>query len=227
MVFAAALLSFAHGANDVANAIGPVAAIHEVLLGFGISKIATVPFWIVLIGAVGLSIGIAFYGKKLIKVVGSGITELDQMRAYCIAMAVSLTIILASELSLPVSTTHTVIGAVFGVGFLREFLKSHYAETREKITRHLKDQKLSQINRFLDDFYQANILHKRKMMRELETHSHAADLTESEHKGLRKLYRKELVKRSTLLKIIAMWLITVPAAGVFASFIYLSIQAVR
>ncbi len=226
LVFAAALLSFAHGANDLANTIGPVAAIHEVLLGFGVSKLAAVPFWIVMIGVLGISIGIAFYGPKMIRVVGFGITELDQMRAYCIAMAVTLTIILASELSLPVSTTHTLIGAVFGVGFLREYLKSHYAETREQITRHLDGEKLSLINRFLDEFHQANLLQKRVMMRDLETHSKAAELTKSERKDLRKLYRKEFVKRSTFLKIITMWLITVPAAGCFASIIYLLIQAV-
>ncbi len=227
LVFAAALLSFAHGANDVANTIGPVAAIHEVLLGSGVAKLTTVPYWIILIGAVGISLGVALYGPKMIRVVGNGITELDQMRAYSIAMAVSLTIILASELSLPVSTTHTVIGAVFGVGFLREFLKSHYAEAREKITRHLDGQKLSLINRFIDDFHQAGLLRKRAMMKELESRSHGADLTKSERKELRKLYRKEFVKRSTFLKIITMWLVTLPAAGSLAALIYLLIQLLQ
>ena len=227
LIFAAALLSFAHGANDVANTIGPVAAIHEVMLGSSVAELTTVPFWIILIGAVGISIGVVLYGPKMIRVVGNGITELDQMRAYSIAMAVSLTIILASELSLPVSTTHTVIGAVFGVGFLREFLKSHYAKTREKITRHLEGQKLSLINRFIDDFHQAGLLQKRAMMRELETQSHTADLTVSERKELRKLYRKEFVKRSTFLKIIMMWLLTLPAAGFMAALIYLLILFVQ
>ncbi|MEN8179009.1 MAG: inorganic phosphate transporter [Pseudomonadota bacterium] len=227
LVFAAALLSFAHGANDVANSIGPVAAIHEVLLGFGINHLTRVPFWIILTGAIGLSIGVAFYGSKMIKVVGFGITELDQTRAYCIAMAVSLTIILASELSIPVSTTHTVVGAIFGVGFLREYLKNHYAETREKITHHLEGQKLSLINHFLDRFHQANFLQKRAMMKELEAHSNAADLTKNERKQLRKIYHNEIVKKSTFLKIIFMWLLTLPAAGGFASLIYLLSQTAR
>jgi PiT family inorganic phosphate transporter len=220
LAFAAALLSFAHGANDLANTIGPVAAVHETLLGSGVGEFAKLPFWILLIGVVGLSIGILFYGKKLIHVVGFGITELDQMRAYCVSMAVTMTIILASELSLPVSTTHTIVGAVFGVGFLREFLKSHYAKTREKIIRQLEGQKLSLINRFLDEFHQANILQKRRMMRELETHSDMAELSAKERKGIRKLYRKEFVKRATLLKIFAFWLLTLPVTGALASLIY-------
>ncbi|MDJ0806784.1 MAG: inorganic phosphate transporter [Gammaproteobacteria bacterium] len=227
LVFAAALLSFAHGANDLANTIGPLAAIHEVLLGTGVTDIARVPFWIVLVGAIGISIGVAFYGPKMIRIVGYEITELDQMRAYCIAMAVSLTIILASELSIPVSTTHTVVGAVLGVGFLREYLKNHYAETREKITRHLEGQKLSLINRFIDQFHHANILQKRAMMRELETHSKAVDLTKKERKQLHNLYHKEIVKKSTFLKILFMWLLTIPTAGLIASLIYLLAQTIQ
>lgn len=227
LVFAAALLSFAHGANDLANTIGPVAAIHETLLGFPVRELAKVPFWIILLGAVGLSLGIALYGQKLIRVVGFGITELDQMRAYCVAMSVTLTIILATELSLPVSTTHTVVGAVLGVGFLREFLKSHYAETREKIIRHLEGQKLSLINRFLEEFHQASILQKRRMMHELETHSSSADLSSKERKELRKLYRKEFIKRTLVIKIVSFWLITLPATGGLASLIYLVIRSVE
>ena len=149
------------------------------------------------------------------------------MRAYCIAMAVSLTIILASELSIPVSTTHTVVGAVFGVGFLRELLKSRYAETRERITRHLEGQKLSLINRYLDGFHHANIVQKRRMMRELKAHSSNADLTKQERKKLRDLYRKEIVKRSALLKIIGIWLLTLPATGGLSALFFLLSRAVR
>ena len=221
LVFAAAMLSFAHGANDLANTIGPVAAIHEVLLGAAINEVSRVPFWIVMTGAVGIVIGIALYGKKMIRVVGYGITELDQMRAYCIAMAVSITIILASEFSIPVSTTHTVVGAVFGVGFLREFLKSHYAETREKITHHLEGQKLSMINQYLDQFHQAGVWRKRAMLRELEVQSDIPELTKNELKQLRKLYHQEFIKKSTFLKILFMWLMTLPATAGLAALSFL------
>ena len=75
-------------------------------------------------GAIGISLGLALYGPKLIRTVGSEITELDKMRAYCIAMAAAITVIIASQLGLPVSSTHIAVGGVFGVGFLREYIKA-------------------------------------------------------------------------------------------------------
>lgn len=124
LVCAAALLSFAHGANDVANAIAPLAAIHERLAG---STPAATPLWILLLGGLGLALGLALYGGKLIRTVGHEITELDRMRAYAIAMSAALTVIVATQLGMPVSTTHVAIGAVFGIGFLREHLKHRRA----------------------------------------------------------------------------------------------------
>ena len=117
LIFAAALLSFAHGANDVANAIGPLAAINDAIMNGGISKKAEIPIWVMSVGAIGIAIGLALYGPKLIKTVGSEITELDQMRAFSIAMAAAITVIIASQLGLPVSSTHIAVGGVFGVGF--------------------------------------------------------------------------------------------------------------
>ncbi len=135
LIFAAALLSFAHGANDVANAVGPLAAINDALLHGNIGTKASIPLWVMGIGALGIALGLALYGPKLIRTVGSEITELDQMRAFSIAMAASITVIIASQLGLPVSSTHIAIGGVFGVGFLREYLqadsneeKTHYVE---------------------------------------------------------------------------------------------------
>lgn len=122
LIFSAALLSFAHGANDVANAIGPLAAINDAILNGGISSKAPIPLWVMGVGALGIALGLALYGPKLIKTVGSEITELDQIRAFSIAMAASITVIIASQLGLPVSSTHIAIGGVFGVGFLREWL---------------------------------------------------------------------------------------------------------
>ncbi|MCP3972736.1 MAG: inorganic phosphate transporter, partial [Rhodobacteraceae bacterium] len=87
LIFAAALLSFAHGANDVANSIGPLAAIDDALTTGGISSRAAIPLWVMLVGAIGISLGLALYGPKLIRTVGSEITELDKMRAFCIALS--------------------------------------------------------------------------------------------------------------------------------------------
>ncbi len=132
LIFSAALLSFAHGANDVANAVGPLAAINEAVMHGAVTAKASIPIWVMLVGA----IGIALYGPKLIKTVGSGITELDQMRAFCIAMAAAITVIFASQLGLPVSSTHIAVGAIFGVGFLREYLKANYGRMIHVIESH-------------------------------------------------------------------------------------------
>ena len=220
LIFAAALLSFAHGANDVANALGPMAAIFEMTRSLSVSNLVTVPLWILMLGIVGLALGLVLYGPRLIKVIGYELTELDQIRAYSISMAVAITIILASELSLPVSTTHVTVGAVLGVGMLREYLKHLDATTREKIAHHLSGKDLSLTNRFMDEFYASSWLEKRQMLKQLETHSEKGELSKQQLKELGKLYRKELVKRSAIVRIIIAWVLTLPVTGVLAALIY-------
>ncbi|AHD00213.1 inorganic phosphate transporter [Leisingera methylohalidivorans] len=121
LVISAALLSFAHGANDVANAVGPLAAIvHATEFGDFAAKV-TIPTWVMVIGAFGISFGLFLFGPKLIRMVGSQITKLNPMRAYCVSLSAAITVIVASWLGLPVSSTHIAVGAVFGVGFFREW----------------------------------------------------------------------------------------------------------
>ena len=122
LVVSAALLSFAHGSNDVANAIGPLAAIVSGVNSGEIVTSAPIPIWVMVIGAIGIAAGLILFGPKLIKTVGSKITKLDPIRAYTVALSAALTVIVASALGLPVSSTHIAVGAVFGVGFLRESL---------------------------------------------------------------------------------------------------------
>ena len=125
LVIAAALLSFAHGANDVANAVGPLAAIvHAIDTGGATGTDVAIPLWVMVVGAVGLSVGLVLFGPRLIRMVGSEITKLNAMRAWCVALAAAITVILASWLGLPVSSTHIAVGGIFGVGFFREW----YAE---------------------------------------------------------------------------------------------------
>jgi PiT family inorganic phosphate transporter len=121
LVISAALLSFAHGANDVANAVGPLAAIVHAVQDGGTAAKVTIPLWVMLIGAGGISFGLVLYGPKLIRMVGQEITKLNPMRAYCVALSAAITVIIASWLGLPVSSTHIAVGAVFGVGFYREW----------------------------------------------------------------------------------------------------------
>ena len=121
LVISATFLSFAHGANDVANAVGPLAAIvHATEFGDFAAKVA-IPTWVMIIGAFGISFGLFLFGPKLIRMVGSQITKLNPMRAFCVALSAAITVIVASWLGLPVSSTHIAVGAVFGVGFYREW----------------------------------------------------------------------------------------------------------
>ncbi len=131
LVVSAALLSFAHGANDVANAVGPLAAIVQVSQSGDFTHAFTIPIWVMIIGAFGISFGLFLFGPKLIRMVGGQITKLNPMRAYCVALSAAITVIVASWLGLPVSSTHIAVGGVFGVGFFREW----DAERRIKAAR--------------------------------------------------------------------------------------------
>ncbi|SIT86969.1 inorganic phosphate transporter [Pontibaca methylaminivorans] len=123
LVISAALLSFAHGANDVANAVGPLAAIvHAVGSGGHGEGMVLIPNWVMVIGAFGISFGLFLFGPRLINMVGNEITKLNPIRAFCVALSAAFTVIVASWLGLPVSSTHIAIGGVFGVGFFREWL---------------------------------------------------------------------------------------------------------
>jgi inorganic phosphate transporter, PiT family len=121
LVCSAALLSFAHGANDVANAVGPLAAIVHTVQAGGVATKVAIPLWVMIIGAFGISFGLLLFGPKLIRMVGQQITKLNPMRAYCVALGAAITVIIASGFGLPVSSTHIAIGGIFGVGFFREW----------------------------------------------------------------------------------------------------------
>jgi len=223
LICAAALLSFAHGANDVANAVGPLAAIAEAARSGAVSGSAPIPLWVMVVGAVGIAIGLMLYGPRMIRKVGSEITELDQMRAFCIAMSAAVTVILASQLGLPVSSTHIAVGGVFGVGFLREFLKRRHANAIEFIKMRHAGEDREVVERFLDGFARATLDGKRVMLEQLKQQAAPALLSKFERRQLRKVYRQQLVKRSEVLKIAAAWVITVPVAALLAALIYYAI----
>lgn len=122
MIFTACSMAFAHGANDVANAVGPLAAIVGVIQSNGTAEIAAksaVPGWVLLLGAIGIVIGLATYGYKVIATIGKEITELTPSRGFAAELATASTVVGASAIGLPVSTTHTLVGAVLGIGIAR------------------------------------------------------------------------------------------------------------
>ncbi len=120
MVFTACSMAFAHGSNDVANAVGPLAAIASTVMSGGeIAAKSAMPWWILLVGALGIVIGLATYGWKVITTIGKKITELTPSRGFAAELGAAGTVVIASATGLPISTTHTLVGAVLGVGFAR------------------------------------------------------------------------------------------------------------
>jgi PiT family inorganic phosphate transporter len=226
LIFAAALLSFAHGANDVANAVGPLAGINDAVMSGGIIQKAQIPIWVMLVGAIGIALGLALYGPKLIRTVGSEITELDKTRAFCIALAAAITVIVASQLGLPVSSTHIAVGGVFGVGFLREYLKVSYSRKVEEIKRHHQDDDPKAVADFLEQFEAAPVQEKGEMLRELKNKAGSGLLHKRERKDLGKIRNLELVKRTLLLRIAGAWLVIVPVAGVLGAMIFFMIRGI-
>ena len=219
LVFAAAMLSFAHGANDVANAVGPLAAVHDALTHLAVAKKAAIPLWVMVVGGVGISIGLALFGPRLIKTVGSEITELDQMRAFSIMMAAAITVVIASQLGLPVSSTHIAVGAVFGVGFLREWLDSKKTgEKQMKLQaaiekRDVIKEKLDALKTEEDYKQQVELMAQLKYKKK-------------KVKSLKKSLRENYVKRGMVKKIIAAWVITVPAAAVLSALIFYILKGI-
>ncbi|MCP3905344.1 MAG: inorganic phosphate transporter [Planctomycetes bacterium] len=120
-ILSACMVAFAHGANDVANAIGPMSAVISVARAGGeaVAAIAPVPLWVLGLGGVGIVIGLATWGWRVMETIGRKITHLTPTRGFCAEFGAATTIVLASKLGLPISTTHTLVGAVLGVGLAR------------------------------------------------------------------------------------------------------------
>lgn len=191
LIFATALLSFAHGANDVANAVGPLAAIVAAVQGGGTGDSVALPFWVLAIGALGIAVGLWLFGPRLIRTVGEGITKLNEIRGYCVALSAAATVLVASAFGLPVSSTHIAVGAVFGVGFLREGFSN----------KGIKNKAVSPEGVFLRT-------------------DHLNRTPEEAIANFQKRRKRYLVRRRHALSIAAAWVITVPAAAILAGVIY-------
>lgn len=180
------------------------------------------------IGGVGISFGLALYGPRLINTVGKEITKIDPIRGFCIALAAAITVIIASQLGLPVSSTHIAVGAVFGVGFLREWLQIVQKEDKESENELKKaEEELKNILNELENL-------KNKENKQKEDYKKIVDLMEQEDmlneqiKKLKKILKKEIkakhVERNLLWKIVAAWVITVPVAGVLSAMLFFMIK---
>ena len=119
MVITACAMAFAHGSNDVANAIGPLAAVISTAQTGLVTAESSIPIWVLVLGGAGIVVGLATYGRHVIATVGTKITQLTPSRGFAAGVAAATTIVIASGTGMPISTTHTLVGAVLGVGLAR------------------------------------------------------------------------------------------------------------
>ena len=149
------------------------------------------PFWVVMIGGCGISVGVLLYGPRLIRLLGEQITKLNPMRAYCVAVSAALTVIVAAWFGFPVSSTHIAVGAVFGVGFFREWST---ARSRRRFT----------------------YMRKKAEAAGIPWHEPEA----ADERNPDEVHRRRLVRRSHFMTIIGAWAITVPVAALLAAAVY-------
>ena len=208
LICSAALLSFGHGANDVANAVGPLAAIVSAVGSGEVTAKVEIPLWVMLVGAAGIGAGLALFGPKLVRTVGTKITKLDRSRAFCVALSAAVTVIAASTLGLPVSSTHIAVGGIFGVGFYREI------RANRRGRRHGPAEVLA------DSVEEADQLRP-----PLEEPPQPGSEAGGTPKSALKAERRRLVRRQHFLTIIAAWLVTVPFSAVLAATIFYTLAA--
>ena len=132
-IMSACLMAFAHGANDVANAIGPVAASVNVLTTGTLTGHGVIPTWTLALGGFGIVVGLATWGWRVIETIGTKITELTPTRGFAAEFGAAATIVLATRLGMPISTTHTLVGSVIGVGMARGMEALDLSTTRDII----------------------------------------------------------------------------------------------
>ncbi|MCK5293214.1 MAG: inorganic phosphate transporter, partial [Arcobacteraceae bacterium] len=215
----------------VANAIGPLAAINDAIVHGGMSGKSEIPLWVMGVGAIGIAVGLALYGPKLIKTVGSEITELDQMRAFSIAMAASITVIIASQLGLPVSSTHIAVGGVFGVGFLREYLDRGESKFIAKVREQFKADK-KELDIMQSEFKELEAIEEKtkkdyiKIVELYKLIDDKQELVKIEKKEFKTAKKIKYVKRDAVKKIIAAWIITVPAAAILSAGVFFMIKGI-
>lgn len=196
LILSAALLSFSHGANDVANAIGPLAAIVSTISA-GTTEMGTnLPFWVLSIGAFGISAGLALFGPRLVRTVGEQITKLNEIRAFCAALSTGLTVLVASALGMPVSTTHIAIGAVFGIGFLREY-RSRQEMERKSVPIYARYVDPRALNATPEMAF--------------------ANAREADH--------RRLIRRRSVYGIMGAWMVTLPCSAFLAAVIFFVVSS--
>lgn len=172
LVLGAILMGFSHGSNDVANIVAPLAVLGRSTALWPEAEPTSIR--LLALGGAGIALGALLFGRRLVHMVGSRITRLNTARALCVSLATSLTVLAATRMGMPVSTTHVAVGGVFGVGFYREWEERRFRSAKTRIRAPLPPEEL---------------------------------------------HRRRLVRRAAVLRTLAAWVVTLPAAGALAAII--------
>lgn len=220
LVLAAGFFAFAHGTNDVANIAAPLTAAANIAIQGSSPERFALPTWSLVVGALGIAVGVAAYGSRLVRTVGSEITEIDKLRAFCIAFSAALVVLAASHFGFPVSTTHILVGSIFGVGLLREQIRLHEQKTLEKVRKCYAGEEREALDLFLHRFRSATLPRKKELLEGLYRQHADVQLTRKEIQRIHKLYHRQLVKRTLLRRIVAFWILTVPVSAALGGLLY-------
>ena len=225
LIISAAALCFAHGANDVANAVGPLAAIVDSLTTGAISTKASIPVWVMILGAGGIVIGLGFFGGRIIRKVGQEITDMSPIRAFSVAMGSTITVIIASQLGLPVSSTHIAVGGVFAIGFLKEHFDKKDQEILEQEQMIIAEKKrVKSLSAQMEEFKATDELEQVVELQEQVIDTKKT--LKGEKKDLNKMKKGRDELKQNLKEIGLAWIITVPASATIAGMIFFTIRGI-
>jgi PiT family inorganic phosphate transporter len=220
LVVAAAFFAFAHGANDVSNIAAPLTVVANIAADNGNPTHVVLPTWALGIGAFGIVVGLVAYGSRLVRTVGSEITDIDKLRAFCIAFSAALVVSAASHFGFPVSTTHTLVGSIFGVGLLRELRTKNERRTLAKVRKCYAGANKEALNSFLSRFQGATPPRRREMLDSLYREHGDVQLSREDLKHLDTLSYKQVIKHSLVQRIVVLWMLTIPATGLIGGLLY-------
>jgi PiT family inorganic phosphate transporter len=216
LIFTAFFFAFAHGANDVANVTAPLTALASTALQGSTPGKFAVPPWVLLLSVAGIALGIVTYGHRVVRTVGKGITDLDRLRAFSIAISAVLVISLATQFGYPVSTTHILVGGILGVGLMREWNHRHEQEVLARIRKSFSPDQTEEMNRFVHRFESATRARQAEMLEQLFQGSGGLPVKE---KDLIKLHASHhlLIRPRQVGRIVAFWVVTTPSAGLLGA----------
>jgi PiT family inorganic phosphate transporter len=216
LLLAAFFFAFAHGANDVANVAAPMAALLQTVAQGSTPAHFTIPLGVLLLGSAGIALGIVAYGHRVIRTVGKGITDLDRLRAFSIGLSALAIIALATRFGYPVSTTHILVGAILGVGLMREVQQRREQSILARVRGCFSADQSEDMERFVHRFDGATRARRAEMLARLFSECRPRTLSSRELAEIQSSHRS-MIRPRLVGAIVIFWLLTLPAAGLLGA----------